>query len=853
MSVESIVTQFAADLSNWTSGVARMQADYAQLQKRTSEFNAAASTAGKSIGGVFNTLTSPIRAVGGAILETGRNFISGVASVGQWVFWTKQLASAAVGLVGGFLSANATLEQQRIAFTGLLHSGSAADSMLRQLQAFAAATPFEFTELTTDTQQLIGMGFAARDVIPILTAVGDAAAGVGAGQEGVNRITLALGQMQARAQVTGGDMLQLTQAGIPAWRILAESMHLSVAQVQELSQKGQLGADAVTALWHGMEHMYGGQMAGQATTFNGLLSTLHDNAQMALMAFAGPAFNLAKGALTQLTTLMGSPAVAKFAADMGARLGTAITNVIGFFQRVIPPIVSFFTQVEGGKTKLQVLGEFLQTRLIAPLGRLGDKVGPLIAQFIAWGNQTGIFSGILSALGGIILGTIAGVGAIADGMARFIGWMQQGSAPAQLVAAAMVALGVAIAGIAIANLIAAIPALIAGIAAWGVTAWTAAAGMIALTWPVLAVIAAIALLAAAAYLIVRNWGPIMAWMTTAWNNVKTFFVGLWASIVSLFHSATNTVRSGVVSWLTGLGAFVVGAMVLLLNAFTLPIRAIVALFVWLYNHNYYFKQLIDTIRNVVVAGLAWLQQAWTTVINFIVNLWHGWVGLASAIWGLVVSIITSRVNSARSSVTSAFNAVASFLSGIWNTIRTGATNVWNTVVSIFAGIWGRVSGPLNGFLGSVRGFFGGMASQAFTWGSNIINGIINGIKSMIGNLISTVSNAAGQVAKFLGFHSPTEEGPGRYIDTWGVNMMATFANSIRRGQYHVDNALDSVLSPMTGSLALGVSGGLRSSSGGVATRPQVINVIMEVDGRAFASAMGQPLADEVRLRLGRMR
>ena len=61
-------------------------------------------------------------------------------------------------------------------------------------------TPFEFSQVSQTAQKFIAFGFSAEQVIPTLTAVGDAAAGVGLGAEGINRITLALGQMAAKSK-----------------------------------------------------------------------------------------------------------------------------------------------------------------------------------------------------------------------------------------------------------------------------------------------------------------------------------------------------------------------------------------------------------------------------------------------------------------------------------------------------------------------------------------------------------------------------------------------------------------------------------------------------------------------------
>jgi len=52
---------------------------------------------------------------------------------------------------------------------------------------------FEFPSLIEASKRMLAYGFAAEEVLPTLRAVGDAAAALGAGSEGIDRITLALG------------------------------------------------------------------------------------------------------------------------------------------------------------------------------------------------------------------------------------------------------------------------------------------------------------------------------------------------------------------------------------------------------------------------------------------------------------------------------------------------------------------------------------------------------------------------------------------------------------------------------------------------------------------------------------
>jgi tape measure domain-containing protein len=117
------------------------------------------------------------------------------------------------------------------------------------MQGFAAKTPFEFSQVSQAAQKFIAFGFSAEQVIPTLTAVGDAAAGVGLGAEGINRITLALGQMAAKSKVQAGEMMQLTETGIPAWKMLADQIGVSVPEAMDRVSKGTIDAATALRLW----------------------------------------------------------------------------------------------------------------------------------------------------------------------------------------------------------------------------------------------------------------------------------------------------------------------------------------------------------------------------------------------------------------------------------------------------------------------------------------------------------------------------------------------------------------------------------------------------------------------------
>lgn len=182
---------------------------------------------------------------------------------------------AALGVAS--VKAGASLQSTKTAFTNMLGSAEKAQDFLGKMQDFAAKTPFEFSQVSQAAQKFIAFGFSAEQVIPTLTAVGDAAAGVGLGAEGINRITLALGQMAAKSKVQAGEMMQLTETGIPAWKMLADQIGVSVPEAMDMVSKGAIdAATGITALVSGMEQSFGGMMDQQSQTISGTWSTLMD-------------------------------------------------------------------------------------------------------------------------------------------------------------------------------------------------------------------------------------------------------------------------------------------------------------------------------------------------------------------------------------------------------------------------------------------------------------------------------------------------------------------------------------------------------------------------------------------------
>lgn len=195
------------------------------------------------------------------------------------------IEGAVLGATGAFaaiyqpMNLAGDYEQTVVAFNTLLGSAEKASKFLSEAQAFANTTPFEFPELLDSSKLLLAFGFEADKVLGMMETIGDTSSGLGAGAEGIDRITRALGQMYAKGRVQSEELLQLQEMGVPAAEILQEELGLTAEQVANIGNESVSAASAIQALLNGMDKRFGGMMANQSKTAKGMISTITDTLQ----------------------------------------------------------------------------------------------------------------------------------------------------------------------------------------------------------------------------------------------------------------------------------------------------------------------------------------------------------------------------------------------------------------------------------------------------------------------------------------------------------------------------------------------------------------------------------------------
>lgn len=434
----------------------------------------------------------------GSILENALSFATGMG-----IFETVSAGFDAIRrTVVGF---NADMEQARIAFTTFLGSADAAAYFVDQLAKFAAETPFEFPQVQAAAKRFLAFGWAAKDVIPTLEAVGNAVAGLGGNGEMIDRVTLALGQMAAKGKVSAEELMQLAEAGIPAYQILQEKLGLTADQVANIGNEGIAANVAIKALVEGMNERFGGMMAAQATSFTGLLSTIKDNLTIMLADMSSGLFAGMKDGLMALknTTdaLFSSFKEGGFQQvfrdfvppDLQARIGqvvNAVAPLVVTLRQLFQSLIPVFRDVGG----VLVAAFATVTSVVAPALNVAAAAVRNLAQ--SWSSISHVVYASVAAF--LAFRSVLAISSLIDTVRTGLAGLQS-----------------ALVAIREAYVAATLPAVLFGGAVSGTT---------------LLIAAAVAGIVAAGVLLWQNWDSISQGISDAWNSAVEFVTGLAAQL-----------------------------------------------------------------------------------------------------------------------------------------------------------------------------------------------------------------------------------------------------------------------------------------------------------------------------------
>lgn len=610
-------------------------------------------------------------------------------------------AGAGVALKTG-IDFNAQLETQRTAWNTLTGSVQGANKMVQDLGKFAAKTPFSQMGLDSMAKYLYNADFRGQDLFGTLTKFGDIGGAFGLAEGSITELVRQFGQMKNAGVAYTEDLNIFEERGIPIMKELAKAHNVTTADIKKMAGEGKISYDMIQSAVDNMAGKTKGAMQAQSQTFTGLMSTMKDNAGMLAAELSKPMFDKMKQGLQFIIENMDriKPVIESVKAAFSA-FASAAMNFLTPIATQVKTFLQSFTGASGAASAFDGIKAAAQT-------------------------MVPIFNMVFPFIKAIVQDAVSFVGSLLAQLSAF--WQANGT---QIIAATRIVWGL-ISTVIRAALTILLP-LVQSI-------WGNIKGVIQGAMNII-----LGIIKTVSALITGDWRG--AWegvkqiisgaVQFIWNAVQLWFVG---RLVAGIKGAVLGIRTFITSGFNGARTAAVSAIT--------NLRASVA-------------NIFAGIRSTVVSVQTSIRSA------------------ISVSWNAIRSVASSAISGIRSAASSGFNAirsvVASVMSAIRSVISTGfsaARNVAATAVngirsvvsSVFSGLRSVVSSSMSAVTGAIRSGWNSAVSflrgiNLVSVGKNIVQGLINGIGSMMSAVSDKISEVAssitGGIKKRMGIKSPS--------------------------------------------------------------------------------------------------
>lgn len=146
--------------------------------------------------------------------------------------------------------------------------------LFSEIKDFAVNTPMAMGDLAKGAQTMLAFNMEAKNVMPILRAIGDISMG---NTQKFNSLVLSFSQMQSTGKLMGQDLLQMINAGFNPLAVISEKTGKSIGDLKEEMSAGTISADMITRAFMDATSEGGkfyGMLEAQSKSIEGSISNL---------------------------------------------------------------------------------------------------------------------------------------------------------------------------------------------------------------------------------------------------------------------------------------------------------------------------------------------------------------------------------------------------------------------------------------------------------------------------------------------------------------------------------------------------------------------------------------------------
>ncbi|MEO6889385.1 MAG: phage tail tape measure protein [Ktedonobacteraceae bacterium] len=858
-----------------------------------------------------------------------------------------------------------------VGFDGLAASSDAAAASLSTVAASTDMTSASMAGLATseDTATassaglVMGIGLAIVALAGVAVKIGEVSV------KAAGDFQAAMGKVQAYANLTQAQTDSLSQSILSLATAMGQSPQAMATALYPIISSGYDASQALMILTLSAKTAAasGADMAVVADVLTTSLKAMHAPASDAgqYMDYINKIVSLGKGEVSQYAAVIGKLALAAGSAripfdEMGAALATLTTHGFPSVAQASTSLGNLFTQI-GPKVdalaqhakklgiafdenafksmslseKLAYLqkitggnqGELLKlvggsTLALKAFNALEGSTKDFTANLEAMKNSTGTtdkvfqttfnnwnnvtarlgasMQGLMIQVGDKLLPVLTNlVGKIAPIVTSFTSWLSSGKSVSdtmkflhdnsQIIVPVLAGLGAILAAVLV-------PAV-----------WSLAAGVIAATWPFLAIGAAVAGLVAIFMHFYQTNAPFKAVIDQIVAGFKQAWSVIQANFIPVMHQVGDVIQTKVMPILKGIGAWLISTfqpvwkqlsdtfhqqLIPAWNGLIASVKPLMPVFmavgaiiggVIAINIGILIgmiKGLVQAFAAIisgvaiafggVVKIISGAAQVINGIISFIVDLvtghfdklgadlgtiWKGISTMIGGVWDVISGLFRAAIGAIIGFIGGFISGIIGFFQHLWSTLvgHSIVPDMINSIISWFQQLPGRAIAAVQDLTGKIVSFFTDLAAKALAGGQSIIQGVINGIQNMMGNLGQKMQDVTKFIGSFLP-HSPAERGELSHLNEYGPSLVNAFAKGITDSTPVLHAAMTHLVKPasLLGVAPAGIGPILPPSISTSVAAPQVVvnPPPIYLDGRLLASALMPYIASQIRYSTG---
>lgn len=305
----------------------------------------------------------------------------------------------------------------------------------------------------------------------------------------------------------------------------------------------------------------------------------------------------------------------------------------------------------------------------------------------------------------------------------------------------------------------------------------------------------------------ENLSKIVTQLLDILESFKNVAIALWDAygdeITAITDAVFKVIASVIETTMTLINDILAIALAVITGDWNAAIDGIVTLIRnFGENAKKIFSGLMDTLESIVMLA-AWV----------ISDLWDAFLGKILEIAMVIVDNLKANFTKMKD------DAILIFTS-----MKDGITDKVQTVKeAIIEGISEAVE------------WISALPEKAITWGKDMIDGFVDGIRSSISRVTNAVKDVAETVTEFLHFSRP-DKGPLRYYEEWMPDMMSGLAAGIRDNMWMITEQLET----LTGNMSLSIKGAVDMAPSPIVVRNYNQTI---VDGKLIAESVDERLGE----------